>query len=52
MAARSGRADYVGVSFVALVGGRFRQPLSLILNLAGHLRERFGVLAAVVRAKQ
>jgi hypothetical protein len=50
MAARSGRADYVGV--FASVGGRFGQPLSLILNLAGHLRERLGVLAAVVRAKQ
>jgi hypothetical protein len=51
MTARSGRADYVGFGFVASVG-RLRQPLSLILNLAGHLRERFGVLAAVVRAKQ
>jgi hypothetical protein len=42
--------DIVGSGY-ALVG-RFRESLSLVLNLAGHLRERFGVLATVVRAKQ
>jgi len=50
MAVRSGRTDIVGSGYVLV--GRFREALSLILDLAGHLRERFGVLAAVVRAKQ
>jgi hypothetical protein len=46
---RSGRTDVVGSGY-ALVG-RFRESLSLILNLAGYLRERFGVLATVMRAE-
>ena len=47
---RSGRTDVVGPGYVLV--GRFRESLSLILDFAGHLRERFGVLAAVVRTKQ